>query len=185
MPRSRFEKSEVVIDSSCLRCMLVLNRVFPQYRLFNALALRYYVVHIPHHVWNEVGRKGHTRGPLKRLVQRHQIFQRCDVGSQHRAKLLYDRQTNPRAPIHRGEAETIIQAQELGISEVLMDERKGTKIALAHSLNPRGIVGLIREFTLNGVIPEARPLFEECKRNRFWLDDELIESVLKETGESP
>src|SRR5205823_4847564 len=65
----------------------------------------------------------------------------------------------------------------------LIDERKGRKIAQAHTLNPRGIVGLIKEFKLNEIIPEARPLFEECKRIRFWLDDKLIESVLREIGE--
>lgn len=183
MPRSQFEKSQAVIDSSCLRCMLTLNRAFPDYRLFNALSLRYYSVHIPQHVWNEIGRRGRKKGTLKQLVKRHPVFKRCDVGSQHEAQLLYDRQTNPTAPIDRGEAETIIQARELEISEVLIDERKGTKLALAHNLNPRGIVGLIREFKLGGFIPAARPLFEECKRNRFWLGKDLIEDVLRETGE--
>lgn len=105
------------------------------------------------------------------------------MGSQHEAKLLYDKQTNPKAAIHRGEAEVIIQAREREVSEILIDERKGTSIARAHNLNPRGIVGLIREFKLSGVIPEARPLFEECKRNRFWLPKTLIEDLLKEVGE--
>jgi predicted nucleic acid-binding protein len=185
MPRSPFQRSEAVIHSSCLLCMLMLNREFPRYKLFNALALRYYVVHIPQHVWNEVARKGRSRPSLKRLIQQHPLFKKCDVGSQHEAKLLYDRQTNPGARIDRGEAETIIQARERGISEVLIDERKGTKIALAHSLSPRGIAGIIKEFKLNDIIPEARPLFKACKENRFWLSDRLVEDVLKETGEIP
>lgn len=184
MPRSRFQKSEAVIDASCLLCMLALNRAFPGYDLLNALSLRYYSVHIPQHVWNEVSRKGRTRRSLKRVIAKYPFFQRCSVGSQHDAKLLYDRQTNPRARIDRGEAETIIQARERGISEVLIDERRGTMMALAHNLNPRGIVGIIREFKLNDIIPEARPLFDACRQNRFWLSDKLIEEVLRETGES-
>lgn len=117
------------------------------------------------------------------MVKSHPVLERCDIGSPHEAKLLYDRQTNPKAAIDRGGAEAIIQAREREVSEILIDERKGTKIARAHNLNPRGIVGLIREFKLSGVIPEARPLFEECKRNRFWLPEAIIEDFLKETGE--
>ena len=183
MPRSRFEKSEAVIDSSCLICLIMLDQNFPRYGLLNALSLRYYVVHIPQHVWNEVGRKGRKRYSLKRLAQRHQFFRKCDVGSQHDARLLYDRQTNPIAPIDRGEAEAIIQARERGISEVLIDEQRGRQIAEAHTLTPKGIVGLIKDFKLNDIIPEARPLFEKCKRSGFRLKDKLVEDALREIGE--
>ena len=179
----RFVRSEAVIDSSCLQCLLALDLSFPDYKLFCALSLRYYTVHIPRHVWNEVARHGHRRSHLRRLLREYPFFVRCHVGDDHNARLLYDRRTNPKARIDRGEAETIIQARERGVSGVLIDERKGRKIAQAHTLNPRGIVGLIKEFKLNDIIPEARPLFEECKRIRFWLDDKLIESVLREIGE--
>jgi predicted nucleic acid-binding protein len=66
----------------------------------------------------------------------------------------------------------------------LIDERKGTSIAKAHSLNPRGVLGLIRELKLLGIIQEARPLFEECRRHGFWLNDDLVTSILKELGEN-
>ncbi len=172
-----------VIDSSCLRCLLALDISFPDYKVFGALSLRYYAVHIPQPVWNEIARIGRRRSQLQRLLRDYPFFSRCTVNNDHDARLLYDRLTDPHAPIDRGEAEAIIQARERGISEVLIDEKKGRRIAQAHTLNPRGIVGLIREFKLNEVIPQARPLFEECKRNRFWLDESLIEDVLKETGE--
>lgn len=180
---SRFQKSEAVIDSSCLVCMMVLNREFPRYQLINALSLRYDKVYIPQHVWNEVGRKSRTRGSLKRLLSKHPFFRRCNVGSEHDAKLLYDRLTNPHARIDRGEAETIVQARDRGISEVLIDERKGTAMATAHNLSPRGIVGIIRELKRNDIIPEARPLFEACRKNRFWLSDALVQEVLEELEE--
>ena len=183
MPPGRFVKSKAVIDSSCLVCLVLLDLSFPQYKLFRALHLRYYAIYIPQHVWNEVSRRGRRRGRLHQLVQHYPFLQRCDVKNDYDAQLLYDRRRNPRAPIDRGEAEAIIQARERGLSEVLIDERKGTRIAQAHSLNTRGIVGLIKEFRLNGLIESAKPLFEECRRNRFWLNERLVTQVLKDLGE--
>lgn len=184
MPTSRFQRSEAVIDSSCLLCILMLNRKFPLYGLLDALSLRYSKIRIPQHVWKEVTRKGHYRRPLQRIMSKYSFFIRCSVGSDYDARLLYDRQTNPDARIDRGEAEAIIQARECGITEVLIDERRGTNIALAHNLAPRGIVGLIREWKLNDLVPQARPLLDACIQNRFWLSEKLIEDVLSETGES-
>ncbi|MDX6497074.1 MAG: uncharacterized protein QOG23_334 [Blastocatellia bacterium] len=183
MPRSRFQKSEAVIDSSCLRCLLILDRRFPQSALLRALFLRYAAVHIPQHVWNEVSRRGRSRSKLQGLLRDYPLFKRCDVGSQYDAQLLYDKQTNPSARIDRGEAEAIVQARERGLSDVLIDERKGTRIARAHSLNARGIAGLIREFKLNGMITAAQPLFEEIRQNGFWLRDDIVEEILRELGE--
>jgi predicted nucleic acid-binding protein len=183
MPRSRFPKSEAVIDTSCLLCLLILDRKFPQYTLLRALFLRYAAVHIPQHVWNELRRRGRARGRLQGLLRDYPLFKRCDVGSPYEAQLLYDKHTNPHARIDRGEAEAIVQARERGLSDVLIDERKGTRIARAHSLNPRGIAGLIREFKLNGMISAAQPLFAEIRQEGFWLSDKVVNEILEELGE--
>lgn len=184
MPRSRFVKSKAVIDTSCLQCLLLLDLSFPQYNLFRALFLRYQSVHIPQYVVNEISRKGRKRGQLNRTLQNYPSLKKCNVVDDYAAQLLYDRKRNPTAPINRGEAEAIIQAREIGASEVLIDERKGSKIAQAHSLSVKGILGLIKEFKLNGIIPEAKPLFEECRRHGFWIADELLKQVLKEIEEN-
>jgi predicted nucleic acid-binding protein len=180
----KFVKLRAVVDSSCLRCLLILDLAFPDLNLLRALQLRYETIHIPHHVWNEVGRRGHKRTQLRQLVRDHPFFTKCSFLNQHNAQLLYDPLLNPLAPIDRGEAEAIIQARELGVVDVLIDERKGTRIALAHSLNPRGIIALVKEFKLNDVVSEIRPLLEECQRNRFWIDKRLMQKILEEVGES-
>jgi predicted nucleic acid-binding protein len=183
MSRSRFVRSQAVIDASCLQCLLMLDVLFPAYRLLRALSLRYDKIHIPQHVWNEIVRHGHRRTQIHKLLEDYRFFKRCNVLNDHDAKLLYDRHTNPEAPIDRGEAEAIIQARECGISEVLMDEKRGRQIAEAHTLNPKGVIGLIKDFKLNDIIPEARPLFEECKRMGFRLKDRLVNEALREMGE--
>jgi len=53
----------------------------------------------------------------------------------------------------------------------------------AHSLNARGIAGLIKEFKLNGMIRAAQPLFEEIRQNGFWLRDDIVKEILRELGE--
>ena len=184
MPSSRFRKSRAVIDASCLQCLLALDYSFPAYHLFRALSLRYYTVHIPQHVWNELVRHGRRRSQLQRLLHDYPFFAKCSVGDDYRAQLLYDKRRNPKAPIDRGEAEAIIQAGELGVAEVLIDEKRGRQIALAHTLNPRGIVGLLKEFRLASVIPEVRPLFVECVRIRFRLPRKEVDQILVDFGES-
>jgi predicted nucleic acid-binding protein len=184
MPRSRFVKSKAVIDTSCLQCLLLLDLSFPQYNLFRTLSLLYGSVLIPQHVVNEVSRKGRKRGQLNRTLQHYSFLKKCGVMDDYAAQLLYDRRRNPSATIDRGEAEAIIQAREIGASEVLIDERKGSKIAQAHSLSVKGVLGLIKEFKLIGVIPEAKPLFEVCRRHGFWISDALLKQVLEEIGEN-
>lgn len=114
MPHKRFGRLGAVTDSSFLRCLLLLDFAFPQYRLPRALQLRYQVVHIPQHVWNEVVRRGRKRSQLQQLVKDYPFFKKCEVLEPYDAQLLYDRKSNPEAPIDRGEAEAIIQARQLG-----------------------------------------------------------------------
>jgi hypothetical protein len=84
MASPRFHKSEAVIDTSCLQCLLNLEDSFPSYKLFRALSLRYYAIHIPQHVWNELVRRGRRRSQLQRLLREYSFFARCDIGDDHR-----------------------------------------------------------------------------------------------------
>ena len=183
MPRRRFLRLQAVTDSSCLQCLILLDLSFPSLAVVRGLQLRYEIIHIPDHVWNEVGRRNRRRFQLRKFVRDHPFFKRCSLTNPYDSRLLYDRRTNPEARIDRGEAEAIIQARERGLTDVLIDERKGTRIAKAHSLNPRGVLGLIQELTLLGIVEKAKPLIDECRRYGFWLDDDLVASVLRELGE--
>lgn len=184
MPRSRFTKAVATIDASCLGCLLHLDLSFPDLNLFRALSLRYHTIHIPQHVWNEVSRKGRRRYTLQRLLQHHPFLKKCNVTDEYSAQLLYDRNRNPRAPIDRGEAEAIIQAREIGASEILIDDLDARKYAEAHSLNLRGTLGLLKELKRTGIIPEVKSLIEKCRTDiGFRLWDKLLKEVLSEVGE--
>jgi predicted nucleic acid-binding protein len=107
------------------------------------------------------------------------------VGDKDRARLLYDRKMNPRAPIHRGEAEAIVQASERGSSDVLIDERAGTRIAQQHSLNVKSTLELLKDFKLMGVIPKMEPLITHLRSTgrSFWLSDSVVKRALEDVGE--
>lgn len=177
MPGSRKVIAAAVIDTTCLRCLLHLD-------LLPTLVLRYNAVYIPRHVWQEASRKGRGRYQLRKWLKQYTFLKKCSVADEVGARLLYDRNLNPGAPIHRGEAEVIVQAREREASEILIDELAGREIAQRHGLKVKGVLGLLKEFKLNGIIPEVRPLIEKLRRDlSFWIDENLLDRELKEVGE--
>jgi predicted nucleic acid-binding protein len=194
MPRSgaRKARSEAVIDTSCLACLLHLG-------LLGKLIYRYEIIRIPRRVWNEVydwneeRRKQERKPGIYRLqnLLRHipTSFKRCYVTDAYRVQLLTDHKQNPKTYIDRGEAETIVQANELQIrghriSEVLMDDKDGTKVARAFGLNVRGTAGILALLERDRMITEkARVLIERCRKElKFHITDKIIEQTLKEYG---
>src|SRR5215216_3756323 len=187
MPQSRFQRSFAVIDASCLICLLHLNDSQPQTDFIRALALRYQAVYIPRYVMEEVRRKGRIRHRMRELIQRYPVLGICDIGNRYDAQLLYDRHLNPGVRIHRGEAEVIAQARERGVSEVLMDDRKGREMAELHTLVPKGTAKLLIEFKRIGVPGAERvePLLRLLlNAGKLLLREDVLDELLDEAGES-
>lgn len=179
----RFVISEAVIDTSCLRCLLHLDFSL-DFDIFRALSLRYNKVLIPRHVWREASRKGRSRLRLQRLLQDYSFLKKCSVTNAVRCQLLYDCKLSPDAALNQGEAEAIIQASEREVSDILIDERKGRLMAQRHSLNVKGILGLLVDFKRMGFIPDVKPLIEKLKRDiDFRIGEEILNQALEEIGE--
>lgn len=102
-----------------------------------------------------------------------------------RSSLLWDPKQNTRPVIHRGEAEVIIQASERRASNVLIDERAGTRVALLHSLNVKSTLELLKDFKRLNVVPKIAPLIAHLRNaeRNFWLSDRLVMKTLEEVGE--
>lgn len=178
MPRRRRAPATAVIDTSCLLNLMHLN-------LLSKIVLRYHTVYIPQYVLDEVTEKWHHPDELRKLIKHYAFLKKCLVTDKHRTKLLYDRKLNPRAPVHRGEAEAIVQASERRVSDVLIDERAGTRIAQQHSLNVKSTLELLKDFKLMGVVPKLEPLIAHLRSESrgFWLSDSVVSRVLDEVGE--
>jgi uncharacterized protein len=179
MQRRRRAGATAVIDTSCLPNLLHLN-------LLSKIVLRYGTVYIPKYVVHEVTDKWYHPDELRRVLKQYAFLKKCSVGDEARVKLLHDKRTNPHAPIHRGEAEAIVQASERRASDVLIDERAGTRIAQQHNLNVKSTLELLKDFKLMGVIPEMKPLIAHLRsRERsFWLSDSVVKRALEDVDES-
>lgn len=178
MPRRRRTAGTAVIDTSCLLNLLHLA-------LISKIHLCYSTVYIPQYVLSEA-EKWHHPDELSRLLRHYTFLKKCAVRDKHQAELLYDPKRNPDAPVDRGEAEAIVQAKHRGVSEVLIDDRKGAKTAREHSLNVKGTLGLLKDFKLMRIIPKMEPLIERLRSTPrgFWLSDSVVSRVLSEVGES-
>lgn len=86
--------------------------------------------------------------------------------------------------VDRGEAEAIALAQELQANWLLIDERKGRRLAREAGLPVLGLVGVILIAKRTRLISSARSLLGQLEREAgVYLTDELKEAALKSIGE--
>ena len=86
--------------------------------------------------------------------------------------------------VDRGEAEAIALAEELHADHLLIDERKGRRLAQKQGLPVVGLLGVVLLAKRAKLIPSARALLEELDREAgIYLADELKNAALKSVGE--
>ena len=86
--------------------------------------------------------------------------------------------------LDRGEAEAIALAEELHADHLLMDERKGRRLAQQQGLVVVGLLGVVLMAKRRALIPSARSLLQKLdERAGVYLGNELRESALKTVGE--
>ncbi|HEY9594839.1 MAG TPA: DUF3368 domain-containing protein [Spirochaetia bacterium] len=87
------------------------------------------------------------------------------------------------AALDPGETSVIMIALQERIKLVLMDERKGRRVAAAAGLAVSGTVGVILRAKLLGHLQAVRPVLNGLSAAGLWLADELIERAAREVGE--
>lgn len=84
-----------------------------------------------------------------------------------------------------GEASVICLARELGESCVLMDEKKGRKIARdIYGLKIVGTVRVLLEAKRRGLIADVGTTLNEMRQTGYWFHDSIIERARAEAGEN-
>lgn len=82
--------------------------------------------------------------------------------------------------LDKGEAEAIALALELRADQVLIDERRGRRIAARLNLRYTGILGILVEAKNRGLISEVKPLLDALINQAvFWVAAPLYSSVLQ------
>lgn len=84
--------------------------------------------------------------------------------------------------LDQGEAETIILA-EYHQAPVLIDERKGRNMARALKLKIQGTLGTLVQAKKKGLIPSVKGSIQILLQQGYYLDQKLIDEVLKAVDE--
>lgn len=83
-----------------------------------------------------------------------------------------------------GEAEAIELALELHADRLLIDERKGRKLAIQEGVAMIGLLGVVLLAKRKMLIPSARTLIERLHREAgMYLATEIRDAALKTVGE--
>ena len=77
-----------------------------------------------------------------------------------------------------GEADALSLAKELGIPDVLIDERRGRKIAQREGLNPLPTLAIIELAAARGLL-ELRLTLEKLQQTNIRIPQERIEAALQ------
>jgi uncharacterized protein len=86
--------------------------------------------------------------------------------------------------VDKGEAEAIELAKELHADRLLIDERKGRRLATQEGVPIIGLLGVVLLAKRNRLIPSARALLQKLDRDAgMYLTEELREQALKSVGE--
>jgi hypothetical protein len=83
-----------------------------------------------------------------------------------------------------GEAEAITLARETHDCLLIIDEKKGRKVAEDLQITIVGLLGVLLEAKEEQLITELKPLLQQLKTIGFHISSRLVTLLLKEAGES-
>ena len=87
------------------------------------------------------------------------------------------------ALLDQGEAQTIALAEELGATEVLLDERAARALASARGLQIIGSAGLLVRAKERGLIDAVQPYLERMRAQGVRFSDRFVRALLSQIGE--
>ena len=85
--------------------------------------------------------------------------------------------------IDKGEAETVVLAEELNADAVLIDDLKARKIAKFRGLKVIGTIGILLNAVDKGFINDIKPLLDELIKQKIRISEELYEHALELANE--
>ena len=127
-------------------------------------------------VWEEVVDRGAGRPGAKELRQAT-FVERQTVSNTPAVTMLM-------VTLDKGEAETLVLATELGITNVFVDDLRGRKLAQSLGLQAVGVAGILLFAKKKGQIRAVQPFLLQLQQKGFRLSSRLIDAVLEEANET-
>ncbi len=106
-----------------------------------------------------------------------------DLQSQELAEELSSLHRN-NVKLDKGEAQAIALALELDADYLLMDERRGRRVAESLGIDLIGVLGVLALAKRKGLLPEIRPALDALLRAGFRISNDLYRFVLEDADEA-
>jgi predicted nucleic acid-binding protein len=86
--------------------------------------------------------------------------------------------------LHKGEAEAITLYKEKSADYLLIDEKKGRKVAEYYDVKIIGTIGLLLKAKQEGIVPRIKPYIELLQQSTIRIAPELYQRALERAGET-
>ena len=84
-----------------------------------------------------------------------------------------------------GETEAMLLYKELTADYLLIDDKRGRKVAKINQIKTIGSLGVLLQAKRVGLIPHIAPLLKQIADSPAYMNENLIQTVLELAGEAP
>jgi len=82
-----------------------------------------------------------------------------------------------------GETEAMVLYKQLSADKLLIDDRRGRKVAKINQIDTIGSLGILLAAKAKGLLLEVAPLLRQIEQSDIYLSPDLIATVLELAGE--
>ena len=83
-----------------------------------------------------------------------------------------------------GETEAMLLYKQLAADKLLIDDKRGRKVAKINQISTIGSLGILLVAKEKGLIAEVAPLLQQIEQSDIYLSPDLIATVIELAGES-
>jgi len=83
-----------------------------------------------------------------------------------------------------GETQAMLLYKEVAADYLLIDDRRGRKVAKINQIKTVGSLGILLQAKRAGLIPKVAPLIRQITNSPIFISENLIQTVLELAGET-